>query len=98
MLTKLRKGQNTLEYAIVIAVVVGALVAMQIYMKRSVSGKLRDSTESIGTQYDIAGTSSTTTTRTGMTQSGAEAGKTFTVSNDTTTEDSTENIDGWFTP
>jgi hypothetical protein len=45
------KGQSTLEYAMIIAVVVGALLLMQNYMKRGVQGKLRESTDEIGAQY-----------------------------------------------
>ena len=43
-----RKGQSILEYALIIAVIVGALIAMQIFLKRSVQGKLRDSIDDIG--------------------------------------------------
>lgn len=46
-----RKGQNTAEYAILIALVIAAAVAMQTYVKRSVQGgvkytvdKLKDKT------------------------------------------------------
>lgn len=46
-----RGGQSTLEYAVVIAVVVAAAVAMQIYMKRGVQGKLRAATDDIGGQF-----------------------------------------------
>jgi Flp pilus assembly pilin Flp len=49
-------GQTTLEYAVIIAVVVAALVAMQIYMKRGVEGKLRDSTDKIGEQFEASNT------------------------------------------
>ncbi len=45
------RAQSTVEYAILIAVVVGALLAMQIYMKRGVQGKLRSATDDIGAQY-----------------------------------------------
>lgn len=50
--SRLADGQSTLEFAVMMAVVVAALVAMNIYMKRSVSGKLRDSTDQIGGQFD----------------------------------------------
>ncbi len=46
-----RRGQSTLEYAVLIAVVVAALIAMQIYMKRGVQDKLRSATDDIGAQY-----------------------------------------------
>ncbi len=41
MLIKL-KGQSTAEYAILIAVVIGALIAMQTYVKRGLQGRLKD--------------------------------------------------------
>jgi len=51
MLSRKEKAQSTLEYAIIIAVVVGALLAMQTYIKRGIQGKLQASTDSIGEQY-----------------------------------------------
>ncbi len=53
-----KKGQSTLEYGILIAVVVGALIAMSVYMKRGVQGKLRSSTDDIGEQFSPAATTS----------------------------------------
>jgi uncharacterized protein (UPF0333 family) len=53
-----RKGQSTLEYGILIAVVVGALVAMSVYIKRGIQGKLRSSTDDIGEQYSAGKTTS----------------------------------------
>ena len=43
-----RKGQNTAEYAILIAVVIGAIIAMQLYVKRGLQGKVRDVTDNVG--------------------------------------------------
>ncbi len=51
MLTKLRKAQSTLEYALLISVVVGGLLTMQNYLKRSVQGRLQASADEIGEQY-----------------------------------------------
>ena len=45
------KAQSTVEYAIIIAVVISALLAMQFWMRRGVMGKLRDSTDQIGDQF-----------------------------------------------
>ena len=45
MLKKLRnriKGQSTAEYAILIALVVAAVIAMQTYAKRALQAKVRD--------------------------------------------------------
>lgn len=58
----MRRGQSTLEYAVVIAVVVGALVAMQYYIKRGVQGKLRESSDQIGEQYSAGNVTSKYTT------------------------------------
>ena len=49
--TATRRGQGTLEYVVLIVVVVTALLAMQLYMKRGVQGKLRSSTDDIGEQF-----------------------------------------------
>ncbi len=55
-------GQSTLEYALIVAVVVAGLLAMQIYMKRGVQGKLRESIDSVGAQYSAGNVKSTFTT------------------------------------
>jgi len=57
-----RKGQSTLEYAILIAIIVAALLAMQIYIKRGIQGKLRSSADSIGEQYSAGNMTSKYTT------------------------------------
>ncbi len=65
MLHKLNKrGQSTLEYALLIGVIVAALIAMQVYMKRGVQGKIRDATDQIGDQYSPGYTTSTVVTNT----------------------------------
>ncbi len=48
MLRKLRsaiKGQSTPEYAILIALVVAAVIAMQTYAKRAIQAKVRDASD-----------------------------------------------------
>lgn len=47
-----RKGQSTLEYAIVVAVIVAGLLAMQFYIKRGWEGKLRNAADNMGEQFD----------------------------------------------
>lgn len=56
---KKKRAQSTAEYAIVIALVIGAAVAMQTYVKRSMQGsikfavdKLNKSTDSAKGQYE----------------------------------------------
>ena len=45
---KTRSGQSMAEYAIVLTVVITAIVAMQIYVKRGLQGKVRDVTDAVG--------------------------------------------------
>lgn len=66
---KNRKAQSTVEYAVLIAVVVGALLAMQIYVKRGAMGKLRSSTDQIGDQFTPDTTTYTFTNSFGVTRS-----------------------------
>jgi hypothetical protein len=40
-----RKGQNTAEYAILIALVIAAAVAMQTYVKRGMQGRVHDASD-----------------------------------------------------
>ena len=61
MLIKCRKAQSTLEYALVVAVVVGALLAMQVYVKRGIQGRLKTATDDIGDQYSPGYTESVIT-------------------------------------
>ncbi len=63
------KGQSTLEYVILIGFVVAALIAMGVYMKRGVQGKLRESTDQVGEQYDAGKTTSSYRTHSYMKQS-----------------------------
>ncbi|MDD5194836.1 MAG: hypothetical protein PHQ96_04060 [Candidatus Omnitrophica bacterium] len=51
MLITIRKAQSTLEYALLIGVVVGALLSMQNYLKRSYQGKLQQVGDQIGDPY-----------------------------------------------
>ena len=50
-----RKGQSMAEYAIVLTVVITAIVAMQIYVKRGLQGKVRDVTDNVGAGLTAAG-------------------------------------------
>lgn len=53
MLRRNRRGQSTLEYTLVVAAVVAALVAMASYVKRSVQGRVRSSTDQVGEQFAV---------------------------------------------
>ncbi len=49
------KGQSTVEYAVMAAVVVGALLLMGRYIERGVAGKLHVATDQIGDQFTPIG-------------------------------------------
>lgn len=40
-----KKAQNMVEYAVLVALVIGAAVAMQTYVKRSLQAKVKDATD-----------------------------------------------------
>ncbi|MFA5144930.1 MAG: hypothetical protein WC723_02875 [Candidatus Omnitrophota bacterium] len=61
MKNKLIRAQFSLEYAVVIVCIIIALIAMQAYMKRGMQGKMRQTADSIGEQYDPASTTSDST-------------------------------------
>ena len=50
-------GQSTLEIMVLFAVIVAALVVMQVYAKRSMQGRMREYTEQLGDTglYDPGG-------------------------------------------
>ncbi len=52
MLHQREKAQSTVEYAIIIAVVISALLTMQWWMRCGVMGKLHDSSDQIGDQFN----------------------------------------------
>ncbi|MCM8831735.1 MAG: hypothetical protein NC918_06065 [Candidatus Omnitrophica bacterium] len=51
MLVRIKKAQSTLEYALLIGVVVGALLTMQNYLKRSFQGKLQAVADQVADPY-----------------------------------------------
>ena len=52
------RGQHLLEYAALIVVIIAALLAMRIYLKRGMSGQWRQAADSLGEQYDPRHTTS----------------------------------------
>ncbi len=52
------KAQSILEYAMVIVCIAGALLAMQIYVKRSIQGRVRNAADEVGEQYSAKNTTS----------------------------------------
>ena len=61
MIIKIKKAQSTLEYAILIGVVVGALLSMQNFLKRSLQGKLQSVSDNLGDPYSPGLTNRTET-------------------------------------
>jgi hypothetical protein len=53
---KRQKGQSTLEYAILIIIIIGALLSIQVYIKRGVQGRLKSAADDIGTQFSPGNT------------------------------------------
>jgi len=43
-----KRGQSTLEYAVLIVVIIGALLTIQTYIKRGVQGRLKSAADDIG--------------------------------------------------
>jgi len=55
------RGQTTAEYAVLLGLVIAAVMAMQIYVKRGLQGKVKLETDKLGTQYEPDYLSSTFT-------------------------------------
>lgn len=89
-----RKGQSTLEYGLIIAVVVAALITMQSYIKRGLQGKVKASVDDIGEQFSPGSTSSTyRSTVTVSSRETTNAGATNSSSNQTQNTTRNESID-----
>jgi Flp pilus assembly pilin Flp len=57
-----KRGQSTLEYAVLIVVIIGALLTIQVYIKRSIQGRLKQAGDDIGDQYSDGNTNEIKTT------------------------------------
>ena len=55
------RGQSTLEYAILIIIIIGALLSIQVYIKRGIQGRLKSATDDIGDQFSVGNTNVTKT-------------------------------------
>lgn len=53
-----RRGQSVFEMSLLLVLIVAALIAMQVYLKRSIQGRLRSNADNIGEQYDPTKTTS----------------------------------------
>lgn len=52
-----KKGQNTAEYAILIALIIAAAVGMQTYVKRGLQGRVKDVVDHTGQAAEVGGAS-----------------------------------------
>ena len=59
-----RKGQSSVEYAVLIIVIIGALLAIQVYIKRGIQGRLKSASDDIGDQYSPGNTNTLTIMKT----------------------------------
>ena len=64
---KRNRGQSTLEYAILIIIILGALLSVQFYIKRGIQGRLKQATDDIGDQYSSGNTNVLRQTKTVVT-------------------------------
>lgn len=58
-----KKAQSTLEYAVLIIIVIGALLTIQVYIKRGIQGRMKSATDDIGDQFSTGNTNVTTVSR-----------------------------------
>ena len=48
-----RQGQSTLEYAVLVIIIIGALLSIQAYIKRGVQGRMKQATDDVGEQFSV---------------------------------------------
>jgi Flp pilus assembly pilin Flp len=61
-----KKAQTTAEYAILIALIVGAVVAMQVYVKRGIQGRVKDVVDHTGSGGEVGMTGDNLTFKSGQ--------------------------------
>jgi len=86
-----KKGQSTLEYAVLIVVIIVALIAMQTYLKRGIQGRVRESSDQIGEQFSPGYTTSNRTMSTFSNSTEVNDGSSTT----TTIANQWQNRSGW---
>jgi hypothetical protein len=63
-LKKIKSSQAILEYSILLALIIAALLIMHLYIKRAYQGRIRREADGLGQQYAPGHTSSKTVTTT----------------------------------
>lgn len=61
------RAQGFLEYSFLLAVLIAALLSMQIYAKRAIQGRLRLNAEELGEQYSPGQVNSNSTSKMNIT-------------------------------
>ena len=49
-----KRGQSTLEYVILILIVIAAILTIQTYVKRGIQGRLKSAADDIGDQFSTS--------------------------------------------
>ncbi|MFC1510573.1 hypothetical protein ACFL49_02825 [Candidatus Omnitrophota bacterium] len=81
-----KQGQSTLEYAILIVIIIAALLSVQVYIKRGIQGRFKSATDDIGDQFSPSNTTETAVTAvTGSSNQTFAAGVSTTTQNPETT-------------
>lgn len=63
---RFRKGQNLLEYVMLLCIIVSSILIMQTYVKRAYQGRLKQESDSLGQQYSPDHTTSYTVASTSV--------------------------------
>ena len=98
-----KNGQSIVEYAILLGVVITSLLIMQVYIKRSYQGRIKQEADQVGQQYSPGHTTSVVETNTNSnstTRSGGVGipyGMTVTQSATNSTFSKGENVDAFAT-
>lgn len=87
-------GQSTAEYAVLVALVAAAIIAMQVYLKRGLQGRIRDLADQISpVHYERGGIESISiVSQKGTTVQKSDSGKSSTTQNETITRSSNETV------
>jgi hypothetical protein len=93
-----RRGQSLLEYSILFAVVLSAILIMQFYVKRGYQGRLKKEADTVGQQYAPGHTTSIIVTGTNSISASTVAdGINSTVIGANSSMDKKETIDSYAT-
>lgn len=91
-----KRGQAMLEYGVLLALVISALLIMHIYIKRCYQGRIKQEADSLGSQYSPGHTSSlmvtTIETNTGSSNNDEEEGLNVTRTNTKTRVEKKESV------